>query len=199
MNKRNLVIGAVVVVLVVAVSLFVAGRDGEDGKDGRNGRDGLGAVSTLDGVDNPYVSINGVRKYYQNDNIIATSSVLCSRRNPFGSATSTVEYLKFQFTNGMTGDQNLSVSTSSTQYGTSSPAIVYDRSVLSEAQDTLVWYPNSTTTPVGNTRLLNGANADGSSTFVVGPDEYLVYAVATSSAGVLDSNAVGSCKAIWSL
>ena len=37
----------------------------------------LGAVPTLDGVDSPFVSINGARTYYYSQGITATSSVVC--------------------------------------------------------------------------------------------------------------------------
>lgn len=160
----------------------------------------VGAVSTLDGVDNPYVSINGFKTYYQNDPMIATSSVICSRINPF-MGTSTVSYINNNLTTGFTVAQNISVSTSSTQYGTSSPAIVWDYALPAGEQDSFFWTPNSTTSALlsVNLKLLPAFEKSGRSNIVVGPGEYLVSAVATTSstAGVLDTFPAGTCKAIW--
>ncbi len=100
----------------------------------------------------------------------------------------------------MTGDQNISVSTSSTQYGTSSPHIVWDRAVLGEGQDTMIWTGMATSSTNDNNKILE-MNPDGSSHIIIGAGEYLVYAVATDTetigAGVLDSFAKGTCQAIW--
>src|SRR3990167_8795010 len=58
----------------------------------------LGAVASLDGVDNPYVTINGHREWRGTIQMTATSSVICDFSNPFTS-TSSVEMLSAVSTN----------------------------------------------------------------------------------------------------
>src|SRR3990167_10834232 len=58
----------------------------------------LGAVPTLDGVDNPSVSIGGNKQYYFSQTLTATSSFICSLKNPY-NATSSIMALGAQATN----------------------------------------------------------------------------------------------------
>ena len=67
----------------------------------------LGAVASLDGVDNPYVTINGHREWRGTIQMTATSSVICDFSNPFTS-TSSVEMLSAVSTNtGIAAANNL--------------------------------------------------------------------------------------------
>lgn len=161
--------------------------------DGTYSEPTFGAVPTLDGVDNPYLSINGVRYYYQKDNMTATSSLPCVRKNPF-NATSTIMSFSAQATsNGIAVTQNLYVSTSSTSYGSSTPSLVA-AFPTGTGQWSILWTGSGTTT----SQTIGGINADkGYSNVLVGPSEYLVLRVATSTPGTFSSYYTGACKALW--
>ena len=60
----------------------------------------VGAVPTLDGVDNPFVSIGGLRYYYYEQQFTATSSVLCSIKNPLNATSTLLSYSAVATSNG---------------------------------------------------------------------------------------------------
>lgn len=152
----------------------------------------LGAVSTLDGVDNPFVSINGLKQYYYSQNTLATSSVLCSIKNPFTNSTSTLlSYGVSASINGI-GAQNLYISTSTTAFGSSTPAYV-DRFAAPATPFSLAWGGVATTTG----RLLIGIDpVTGASDNIIRPGEYVTLRVATSTAGVFGSYVTGVCTGV---
>lgn len=184
------------------------GPRGEQGPAGRDGKDGvtkvvtqvvekpasqtLGAVSTLDGIFYPYVKIADSREYYWNTAFSATSSVVCSIQNPY-KATSTIPRVSVIGTVNSFGAHLLDISTSSTAFGSSSPAFVKAFNT-GTGQFNINWFANSTTT---NTILI-GAKAgslNSVSDVILGPTEYLTVRIATSSPGTFGTYNSGRCGA----
>ena len=111
-----------------------------------------GAVPTLDGVDNPYVKINGYAEYWYSAGITSTSSAFCSVLNPFAPATTTVLAAGTRISGTISAASSYDISTSTTLYGSSTPAFVYADSVGAAAQKITNWYPryaSSTAAVVG--------------------------------------------------
>ncbi len=150
----------------------------------------LGAVSTLDGVDNPYISVNGFKTYEYRQPIVATSSTFCSIRNPFNATTTIKNYHVSVTSNGL-GSQLFDISTSSTALASSSPAFVKNFSG-GTGQFQTVWNSNGTTT---NALLIGTAQGNvGFSNVIIGPAEYITAKISTSTAGTFASYYVGSCQ-----
>jgi len=181
------------------------GPRGEQGPAGRDGKDGvtkvvtqvvekpasqtLGAVSTLDGVSNPYVKINNLEIYNYYQPMIATSSVLCSIQNPYNSTSTVLSYTTKVTTNNL-GTHLIDISTSTTAFGSSTPAFVKRLSV--SGQYSVVWTPNGTTTNTNVIGMRAGATT-GISDIILGPTEYITLRISTSTPGTFGSYNVGSC------
>lgn len=157
----------------------------------------FGAVPTLDGVDNPYYSIGGVRFFNQNSPVMASSTRLCSIQNPF-RATSTISSISVQITGtGISGANTYSISTSTTAYASSTPVLVLDHTIPANSSNSMVWYPMASTSNANPARIL-GNSPTGESNIIVYPNEYLNVALATTTgAGALTTYYTGSCKAVW--
>lgn len=183
------------------------GEQGPVGPAGRDGKDGvtkvvtqvvekatqsLGAVATLDGIFYPYVKIADSREYYWAPPFTATSSVVCSIQNPY-NATSTISRVSVIGTVNSFGAHLLDISTSSTAFGSSSPAFVKAFNT-GTGQFNINWFANSTTT----NSILIGAKAgslNSISDVILGPTEYLTVRVATSSPGTFGTYNSGRCGA----
>mgnify|MGYP001609405071 CR=1 FL=1 len=123
--------------------------------------------------------------------LTATSSALCAFQNPF-AATTTIQGVSIQVTRGVLGANTLDISTSSTRVGSSTPALVFARSVASLSAASIVWQPNSATStpgatagqndPIGRGVLSGIVQATGESNYVLGPNAWLTVRLATSSA-----------------
>lgn len=162
----------------------------------------IGAVSTLDGVDLPFVNINGQREWRGGIPMTATSSVLCSFKNPY-AATSTVEYFSAEVTSRGTLVQanNLYISTSTTASATSTNAW-NSAFAMGTGQFSYTFQKNVATTTGAladngaPTNVLEGVNADGSSNYILGPSEYLNFAIGTSTAGTYVTYMTGGCSTV---
>lgn len=154
----------------------------------------LGATSTLDNVDSPYVTISGVHTAYKAVSMAATSSVACAIQNPLG-ATSTLDAFGGQInSNGLVSAQTFDVSTSSNAFGSSTPALMYAVSVGAGAQSTFAWARATTT----NTQVIGAAvAANGSTAVIVGPTQWVTLRIATGTPGVFTSYLAGKCSAIF--
>ena len=196
-NKKVLWIGVMVAIVIAALGLqFPKVQQAV-----------LGAVPTLDGVDNPYYSIGGVRFFNYRQNISATSSVICIQRNPF-TGTSTLESYSVQVTsNGIAAAQNLYVSTTTgtAGYGSSTPAIM-SGFAAGTGQFTAIWGGNTATgtanvlTTVDSAvkaDLLPGVSNTGASNYIVGPLEYVTTRVATATPRTLDTYYTGMCRGVF--
>src|SRR3990167_8870316 len=149
-NKKVLALIAIVAIIAIIAYFFPTGRTVVERVTEK-----LGAVSTLDGVDNPYVKIGGAEFYYYSQAMTATSSTPCSLKNPFGSPAAILSYGASATTTptaagGM--DAKLwTVATSTTYNGTSSPALVKDFSAPITPGFTrwaMSWLPQASTTSV---------------------------------------------------
>lgn len=157
-----------------------------------------GAVPTLDGVDNPFVTIGGYPTFERKIPMSATSSVVCTIKNPF-NATSTLVRFGASITTGILGTNAFSLSTTTglNGFGSSTPSLMRDHSVGSNTVDAVAWYPSSSTsTPVNVLSLLSGAT--GESFDLIAPNEWVVYRIATTtSAGALATYYTGSCDYLF--
>lgn len=191
MNRNNLVVTVAVIALVVSGVAFLRGGPGIDGI---NGRDGVGATATLDGVDNPYVSINGVRTYNYNQTMSATSSVVCSLRNPFQATSTLLSYSVAVNTNGLDGKSEfMFLSTSTASAGTSTPAYVNAFDTGTAGGFTWSWQPSF----ASSTALQLGLDpVTGLFDATIGPNDYLTLKIATSTAGTFVSYLGGTCSGV---
>lgn len=162
----------------------------------------LGAVSTLDGVSNPSISISGKREWKESIPLNATSSMVLSLLNPL-AATSTVTYLSCESTNvGVAQANNL-------YFGTTTQASRYATTTANAwnagfAMGTGEWsykfvFNTATTSSVESpnhvqANILEGANGDGSSNYTLGGTEVLYAKFGTSTAGTFATYDVGACN-----
>lgn len=155
----------------------------------------LGAVSTLDGVDSGETSIGGVEYNYVSVPLTATSSTICSIPVP-ENATSTLISWKATILTGITGASNMSLSTSTNGYATSSPFLILDRTVASGVGDQFSYTPAASST---NTRILPSSNnTTGASNVFLLPGERLNLRLATTTAaGALGAYYTGTCEAVF--
>lgn len=156
----------------------------------------LGSVPTLDGVDSPFMTINGVRTYNYSQPIAATSSVACSIKNPFNATSTLVRYGVNVTTNGIGVAQTLEVSTSTTNNSptsTSSPAFV-KAFPASAGQFSFVWNGNSATTSaltIGSQPYSTGISND-----ILGPSDYINFVISTSTPGTFSPYYKGNCTGV---
>src|SRR3990167_9806157 len=139
MNNKNVWIG-LVVVAIIAIGSY------QFPKVSQTVNQVLGAVPTLDGVDSPFVSVNGERSYHYSQGITATSSVVCIVDPPIATST-LVSYRVKVRTNGIGAAQVVDISTTTAAggYGSSTPAIAVAVPVGAGTFD-FAWQPNSATT-----------------------------------------------------
>lgn len=200
--KNNLIVCGIAVAIVLGfIGIFTP--------VGRSAIQTLGAVATLDNVDSSYSSIGGMKEYRVTVPFTATSSVIGSIRNPW-NATSTIDFISMNG-NSLIGTNPIYISTSTTGYGSSTPALVAALAMTSNSKFSFVWVKNTATTTAaaatgnstGNPDVLpgvqwrgTGSNANnagiGSSNYILGPAEYLNFAIATSTAGTFGTYMTGS-------
>lgn len=156
---------------------------------------------TLDGVDNPYVKINGLPTGWYRVPFEATSTRVCKIKNPFNATTTVLAFnAKVSTPLSPAASNNFTLSTTSNSggFGTSTPFLIYDHNVPSGAQDSVFWSPSSaTSTLVQN--ILPGINpADGAQRVFLAPGQYLVWAISTTStAATMSSYYGGTCEALF--
>lgn len=192
MNTKSILVGLVaVLVLFLGVTLPRSGGTVAE----RIVEKTVGAVATLDGVNTPNVNINGVEELPVSQAINATSTMLCNIKNPYTS-TSTLSSFSVRITDGILGANNVTVSTSSSYYGSSTPVLVLDRTIPTNSIDAFVWFPSSATT---TTRVLPGINStNGESNVLIKAGEYVVLRVSTSTAaGAMADYYDGQCSAVF--
>ena len=168
----------------------------------KNSARNLGAIPG-DVVDGIFFSIGGNRRAYKEFPISATSSAICAFQNPF-NATSSIVSAGLVITRGVTGDNNFDISTTTNdfKFGSSTPALVYGHLLQSLKQQSVPWRPNGTTTSVGTIGVaagtpfrgvLPGLTNSGASNYILGPNEWVTWRIATSSAGTFATPFAGTC------
>lgn len=162
----------------------------------------LGAVSSLDGVDSPFINIAGLKSWQGTRSMVASSSNFCVLKNPLGVAV-VIEAISFNMTTNRFGAIGYDVSTSTDGYATST--VLLGRSTLATlgTADRYSWVPKATSTPAGTPppfatsgfALVEGGPTDtGSTRFVLGASEYINIRNSTSSGTTFASGySVGTC------
>lgn len=163
----------------------------------------VGAVPSLDGIDSPWVSINGVKQYwYFQPMNSATSSVVCSIKNPFDGPATLKSYsfnaTSTDKTRGGIGTPDFDLSTSTTQYATSTPSLIRDLTMIATAgaaKFNAVWTMASTT----NTRVIGESNLEeGASAIVIPRNVYLNLRLSTTTApGTFTTYLTGECRGVF--
>ncbi len=178
----------------------------------------LGAVTSADSLPDRVCS-NGVCTWTERSSFIAASTTLCAIPNPnpslgnasttvvgnvsgsayVGTATTTLVSLSvINYTSTSTA-YHFDVSTSTTAFGSSTPAFLYFSSVAANTQFEKVWTGVGSTTP---TQTLVPTQVDGSSNFIVKPFEFVTVKVAengnfVSTGGGYPVNNGGQCIAVF--
>lgn len=192
----------------------IPGKDGKDGAQGPRGYTGasgtsvqsspapvFGAVSTLDGVDNPYTSIGGLKEFRSRTAMIATSSVVCAYQNPYKATSTPVRFTATVLNNNYLAAQTLYLSTSTSIYASTTPALA-SFVVPVGGQRSMVWNTGTTTSAVNGTLPGGyfGTNGTyGYSDVLLGPNDVLTLRISTSTPGVYlssDGTFVGSCSTV---
>ncbi len=194
MNTSKYLVGGVIVAVVLSLfAVFNTPQDGVNGKDGST----LGAVPTLDGVDNPDTSIGGLKTKYLRQSITATSTKVCRIRNTY--ATSTVLSVSLAVKTGILGATQVSLSTTTAAqagFATSTGYLVFEHTIASGAQDYINWLPGLASTT--NLRVIGNATSTGENTqTILNPGEYLSWGLASTTAGTVNAAYyTGTCSAV---
>lgn len=188
MNKnKTIVFGAILAVVIAAFGIF--GIIVHDSKTAAT--ISFGAVPTLDGVDNPFVKIGGVRTYNYNQPMAATSSVVCSIKNPLNATSTLLRYSAVATASGLSAAQSFDLSTSTTQYASSTVAFVKAYSATTP-QFSLLWFPD-----VAGSASVVGTNTNGSNSVIIAPNEYVNLRIATSTPSAFTTYLTGTCSGIF--
>lgn len=194
MNKNLIGVALVAVLVIIAIGVYSKDRTPDVQRN-------LGATASLDGVDNSYVTIGGNKQWIGTIGMTASSSVFCAIQNPYQATTSIVALGAESTSNGIAVANNLSISTSTSRYASSSPALV-NNFAMGTGQWSIEFQRNSATSSVatevngtGDAQLLAGSTAAGASRYILGPTEWITWRIATSSAGTFSAYNVGTCSA----
>lgn len=159
----------------------------------KNGEPVVGATPSIDGVDSPHYRIGGVGAIWQQSSLYASSSVFCSLKIV---ATSTLDSFTLGARNNTLGAQVFDLSTSTTQYGSSSPAFI-SSGVLGSISTNLVWGGTATTT---NTKLIGltpgptgTLGNSGASDNIIYPGQFINARIATTTPGTFATYQQGNC------
>lgn len=168
----------------------------------------FGAVSSLDGVDSPFINIAGSKAFWGSRSMYASSTNFCVIKNPLGVPV-VIDKVSFNVQTNRLGAVGFDMSTSTDGFATSS--VILARGTL-PAQGTAYQYAwtgktSSTTVssplalPAGQSILAENTAYDGGSTrFVLGASEYLNFKFATTSGGGATVTAgynVGTCSFLF--
>lgn len=145
----------------------------------------------------PYLRWGGLGPIYNAQQAIqATSSVFCSIQNPSG-ATSSVSLATTRIDGNNFGvTEVFDISTSTTQFGSSTPAFISGYSLTTNASNTaIVWSGNAATTTAGN--VLGAASFNGSDPYIIGPTTWLNWRIASATPGTVTTGSTlsGNCQA----
>ena len=197
MNKNLKVLLTVAVVIAIAGSYYFPQVQ-------QTVNQVLGAVPTLDGVDHPYVTVNGHKEWRGRVPMAATSSVICNFPNPF-NATSTWEGPTAKSTNvGIAQANNVFVATTSSvsRFATTSVTALSQGFAMGTGQWSFSFVGNVATSTSAAEELgapvnvLEGANANQTSNYILGPTENLVFIIATSTPGTFVTYDQGFCSTV---
>lgn len=143
-------------------------------------------------IASPYLRWGNVAQYNAGPAMIATSSVQCAYQF---TATSTIDLVGVHINGNSLGTaETMDVSTSSTQYGSSTPALIKAFAVSSAPTaanpDIVSWQPGvATTSAAGALASL----ANGGSPYIGYTGQWLTWRVATGTPGVFTTGLSGQC------
>lgn len=152
-------------------------------------------------IASPYLQWGGAYLYNSSMNFTATSSAICAIQNP-SAATSTVIGFSVRATGGSLGAaQTFDLSTSTTQYASSSPAFILAASIPSTGLASVAWLPSTGTTTPSLLGYQSFTGTTGASSFVLGANQYLTVKMATGTPGTYPaaSYLTGTCTARFSV
>ena len=159
------------------------------------------AFGSLAGPDIPsqYLQWGGVYQYNVGVPISATSSMLCVISSP--PATSTPTVLGIRFETNPIGAFSLDISTTtSTGYGSSTPAFIASAPVAATPSRPIIWVPGIATTTLkgvlGGPNLINvsdNGTFTGESLWMLPPNTNISFRVATATPNALSSYDTGKC------
>lgn len=190
--KASIITGIVAVVLSVGAAFAVATHYAAPSSTS-GGSNHLGALTGPD-IPSPYIRWGGVEEWNATVPLSATSSVIAAIQNP-AAATSTVAGLYCNVSvNGIATDVTFDISTSSTAFGSSTPAFVYAGTITASKQKSIAWLTGIGTTT--NTNILGEDKflKTGESPYILGPSEYMTFKLATGTPGTFASYMTGSCS-----
>lgn len=183
---KNLIILLIGAVAVIGVGLGLSASNAP--------KPNFGAIAGPD-IPYPYLNVNGNLTYYSSTQLIATSSIVCRIQNPAAATTTLQNFALNISASGLTAAQqfDLSTTTASEGYGSSTPAFIASGSIQSTANGpTYVAYQPMATSTGGPLIRVTG---DGSSPFIIKPNEYLTVRIGTSTPRSFASYLTGSCSA----
>jgi len=190
-NKKTIYAVGAVALVVLASTIYAGGfkmRGQEEAPAPIVQDEVFGAVGSPD-IPSPWIRYGGVTQYAANGTWdTATSSVVCSIQNPAASTTTLDSFVSHISATGL-GSQVLSLSTSTSAVGSSSPSIILDVAVSGKTD--LVFHAGN---EQGSGNLL-GIATTGNSNFIWGADEYLNLRVATATPGTFSTYMTGTCRA----
>lgn len=135
----------------------------------------FGALTGPD-IYSPYLSVNGVTRFYVSGTFTGATTTPCSMQAP--SATSTLQFASWQITVGTSTAATIDLGTSTTRYATSTN-LVAAKSVASGAQGYAYWSP------------LGGSVDDAK----MAPNTWVN--VKTAGAGLSGYTYTGTCEAVF--
>lgn len=152
-------------------------------------------------ITSSYFSVGSMDYAYVQVSMAATSSIPCTIPYPWGPTDTTafIQYFIASSTVGVTGANTLDLSTTSASmyYGSSTPALVYGHAIATAATDYLLWTPIVATSSVTTASVLSGTYPDGRAVpLTLKANEALTYRYATSSPGTFTNNMAGTCSAL---
>lgn len=156
-----------------------------------NGDTQVGVASGPDQTSN-YTSIGGVSFYHERKAITATSSAVCAFPVPF--ASSTLKSLTVSVnTNGIAAAQTVDISTSTTAFGSSTPAFINAGAVGAGAIQRLVYGGSS----LANSATLLGLLSTGAAVNTLQSGQFVTVRIATTTPGTFTTYWGGFCDAVF--
>ena len=190
-------IGVAVIAPMMAylISLQASNADGNPAKGQVRGEGQdeptLGAIPG-DSFDQSCFKWNGQTKCNLNIGMAATSSYLCQVQNP-ARATSTIDQITVAINRSAFGAANVfSISTSSAQFASSSPALVLNATIPSNGATVVAWEPALQATSTAG-RLGYDTTLTGASPFTLNPNEWITVRISTSSPSAFGTYPTGTC------
>ncbi len=183
-------LGAGIVALLV--SLVVCGFALTGGPSQETNEPQAGSLSGPD-ISSRYLQWGGVSQWNTGVYTAATSSVICSIQAP--AATSTITLASLLVSASGLNSPSWSISTSTTNVGSSTPAFAQFTAMATGTP--YVWTPGGVSTTTNGTLVLNSTNSTGGSSYIIAPNQYVNFRIATGTPSTFASYITGKCQATF--